>query len=161
YLEHSPRGLASGQWLHEYGLQTSRGFRALKVWMALKEHGADKFARLIDQNIDQARYLAGLIAAEPRLELVAPVRINIVCFRLQPADQALSGEALKSLNNEIMLKLQEDGIATLSDTTIHGEYCLRVAINNHRTRRSDLDLLVREVQRLGEEIMAAGMETLF
>ena len=53
----TPRGLASGEWLHDYGLQTSRGFRALKVWMALKEHGVEKFGRLIDQNIAQGHYL--------------------------------------------------------------------------------------------------------
>ncbi|TIW83854.1 MAG: aspartate aminotransferase family protein, partial [Mesorhizobium sp.] len=56
YLESTPRGLASGEWLHDYGLQTSRGFRALKVWMALKEHGVEKFGRLIDQNIAQVSY---------------------------------------------------------------------------------------------------------
>lgn len=167
YLESAPRGLASGQWLHEYGLQTSRGFRALKVWMALKEHGVEKFGRLIDQNIDQARYLTGLIAAEPRLELVAPVTINIVCFRFQPGgpggpgDKALTGDALKSLNAEILLRLQEEGIATLSDTTIQGEYCLRAALTNHRTRRSDLDLLVAAVLRIGDEILTGGTEALF
>ena len=59
YLESTPRGLASGQWLHDYGLQTSRGFRALKVWMALKEHGVEKFGRLIDQNIAQATISPG------------------------------------------------------------------------------------------------------
>ena len=169
YLESSARGLASGEWLHEYGLQTSRGFRALKVWMALKEHGADKFGRLIDQNIDQARYLSSLIAAEPQLELVAPTTINIVCFRFHPGalgeqetgDQAISGDAMRALNNEILLRLQESGIATLSDTTIKGEYCLRVAITNHRTRRSDLDLLVQETLRIGRELLAGGIETLF
>ena len=84
YLETTPRGLASAAWLHEYGLQTTRGFRALKVWMALKEHGIEKFGRLIDQNIAQAHYLSGLIEAEPLLELVAPTSINIVCFRYRP-----------------------------------------------------------------------------
>ncbi len=153
YLESTPRGLASGEWLHDYGLQTTRGFRALKVWMALKEHGVDKFGRLIDQNIAQAGYLAGLIEAEPLLQLVAPPTINIVCFRYQPG---LAGEALKALNTEIMLRLQEQGIAALSDTTVHGEHCLRVAINNHRTRREDLDLLMRETVRLGREITAAS-----
>jgi glutamate/tyrosine decarboxylase-like PLP-dependent enzyme len=161
YLEHSARGLASGAWLHEYGLQTSRGFRALKVWMALKEHGADKFGRLIDQNIDQACYLTDLIAAAPQLELVAPTAINIVCFRFRHSDPAASNDALKALNNEILLRLQEGGIATLSDTTIKGEYCLRAAINNHRTQRRDLDLLVRETLRIGRELLAGGVETLF
>ncbi|KRB29471.1 amino acid decarboxylase [Mesorhizobium sp. Root695] len=153
YLESTPRGLASGEWLHDYGLQTSRGFRALKVWMALKQHGVDKFGRLIDQNIAQALYLAGLIEAEPDLELAALPTINIVCFRYQPG---LAGEALKALNTEIMLRLQEQGIAALSDTTVHGEHWLRVAITNHRTRRGDLDLLVGETMRLGREIAAQG-----
>ncbi|MER9857749.1 MULTISPECIES: aspartate aminotransferase family protein [unclassified Mesorhizobium] len=153
YLESTPRGLASGEWLHDYGLQTSRGFRALKVWMALKQHGVEKFGRLIDQNIAQAVYLAGLIEAAPRLQLAASPTVNIVCFRYQPG---LTGEALKALNMEIMLRLQEQGIAALSDTTVHGEHWLRVAITNHRTRREDLDLLVHETVRLGHDIATQG-----
>ncbi|MES0073233.1 aspartate aminotransferase family protein [Mesorhizobium sp. M0058] len=153
YLESTPRGLASGQWLHDYGLQTSRGFKALKVWMALREHGVEKFGRLIDQNIAQGQYLSGLIAAEPALELTAPTSINIVCFRYR-AD-GLDGERAKALNTEIMLRLQEEGIAAISDTTVQGQHCLRVAINNHRTRREDLDLLVAETVRLGNEIASA------
>lgn len=154
YLESTPRGLASGEWLHDYGLQTSRGFRALKIWMALREHGIEKFGRLIDQNIAQARYLTRLVEAEPALELMAPTTINIVSFR-----HRLSGgseERLKALNTEIMLRLQEEGIAALSDTTVQGRHCLRVAIANHRTRPDDLDLLVTEMLRLGREIEAAA-----
>ena len=154
YLESAPRGLASGEWLFDYGLQTSRGFRALKIWMALREHGVEKFGRLIDQSIAQARYLTGLIEADPALELMAPTTVNIVSFR-----HRLNGtpeESLKAFNTEIMLRLQEEGIAALSDTTVHGRHCLRVAIANHRTRREDLDLLVREMLRLGREIEAAA-----
>jgi aromatic-L-amino-acid decarboxylase len=152
YLESMPRGLASGQWLHDYGLQTTRGFRALKVWMALREHGVEKFGRLIDQNIAQGDYLRALIEAEPLLELIAPATINIVCFRYRPSGMA--DEALKALNTEIMLKLQEEGIAAISDTTVRGQHCLRVAINNHRTRREDLDMLVEETLRLGAVLEA-------
>ncbi|MGV8853614.1 MAG: pyridoxal phosphate-dependent decarboxylase family protein [Devosia sp.] len=146
YLEQSPRGVAAARWLHEYGLQTTRAFRALKVWMAIKEHGIDKFGRLIDQNIAQAHYLSDLIDAEPGLRRLTPTTINIVCFstRGEPGDAA----SIKAMNVEIMLALQEKGIAVLSDTTIKGRHCLRVAITNHRTRRADLDLLVREVTRL-------------
>lgn len=153
YLEMMPRGLASAHWLHEFGLQTTRGFRALKVWMALKKHGVETFGRLIDQNIAQGHYLSTLVDAEPHLERVAPTCINIVCFRFR-AD-GLETDALKDVNTEIMLRLQEDGIAALSDTTVQGEHCLRVAINNHRTRRDDLDLLIKETVRLGHEIRSA------
>jgi aromatic-L-amino-acid/L-tryptophan decarboxylase len=152
YLAAAPRGLASGKWLHEYGLQTTRGFRALKIWMSLKEHGIGKFARLIDQNIEQACYLAKLIECEPLLELVAPPNINIVCFRFRP--EGIDCARLKALNIEIMLRLQDEGVAALSDTTVRGEHCLRVAINNHRTRRGDLDLLIDTTVRIGTVILA-------
>lgn len=128
--------------------------------MALKEHGIEKFGRLIDQNIAQGHYLSMLIEAEPLLELVAPANINIVCFRYRGdglTGDELTSEALKALDTEIMLRLQEEGIAALSDTTVHGQHCLRVAINNHRTRRGDLDLLVRETVRLGREISRPGV----
>jgi aromatic-L-amino-acid/L-tryptophan decarboxylase len=159
YLETMPRGLASGHWLYDYGLQTTRAFRALKVWMALKEHGIEKFGRLIDQNIAQAHYLSTLIEAEPLLELVAPTSINIVCYRYHPdryRPDGRDGEGLKALNTEIMLRLQEEGTAALSDTTVHGVHCLRVAVNNHRTRRCDLELLIRETIRLGDQIVNTG-----
>jgi aromatic-L-amino-acid decarboxylase len=153
YLASAPRGLAAGPWLHEFGLQTSRGFRALKVWMALKEHGVEKFGRLIDQNIDQARYLSKLVAVHPQLALMAPTAINIVCFRFDPGD--LDEDALKALNIEIMLRLQEEGTAVLSDTTLRDHHCLRVAICNHRTRYEDIDLLVSEVVRMGRAMVGA------
>jgi aromatic-L-amino-acid decarboxylase len=150
YLEEKPRGLASGEFLADYGFELSRGFKALKIWMSLKEQGAAKFGRLIDQNIAQGAYLTSLIAAEPRLELLAPTIINIVCFRYRL--EGGSEASHRELNTEIMLRLQEAGTAVPSDTTVHGRHCLRVAINNHRTRREDLELLVRETVRLGREL---------
>ncbi|WP_342242764.1 hypothetical protein [Ensifer sp. OTU672] len=118
------------------------------------EHGIEKFGRLVDQNVAQGHYLSGLVEAEPQLELVAPTNINIVCFRYHPEE--MTAERLKAVNTEIMLRLQDEGTAVISDTTVHGEHCLRVAVNNHRTRREDLDLFVREVVRLGREIVAGG-----
>src|SRR5215216_5169519 len=154
YLETAPRGLASGQWLHDYGLQTTRGFKALKIWMALKQHRIAKFGRLIDQNIAQGHYLSTMIEAEPSLELVAPTNINIVCYRYR--HDGRSKEELKALNIEIMLRLQENGTAVISDTTLEREHCLRVAINNYRTRREDLELLIRETLRIGDQLVKSG-----
>jgi len=147
YLKTAPRGIASGEWLHDFGLQTSRGFRALKVWMALEEHGVAKFGRLIDQDLAHARYLAERIAVTPDLEICFPTAINIVCFRYDPG--GLPEPVLKTLNTEIMVRMQETGVAAVSDTTVHGRHCLRAAINNHRTTRADLDILTDEVARLG------------
>ncbi|MGB5559426.1 MAG: pyridoxal-dependent decarboxylase [Paracoccaceae bacterium] len=154
YLEIKPRGLAAGEFLSDYGFELSRGFKALKIWMSIKEQGVAKFGRLIDQNIAQAAYLTRAIDAEAKLERMAPTEINIVCFRYRGAGG--DEPALKALNAEIMLRLQESGTAVPSDTTVHGRHCLRVAINNHRTRREDLDLLVREVLRLGDEMTNAA-----
>ncbi len=150
YLKKVPRGIASGTWLHDFGLQTSRGFRALKVWMALKEHGVAKFGRLIDQDLAHARHLSARIEATPDLTLCFPTNINIVCFRYDSG--GLSDDALKRLNTEIMVQMQEAGIAAVSDTTVRGRHCLRAAINNHRTAPSDLDLLVRETLRRGRAL---------
>jgi aromatic-L-amino-acid decarboxylase len=95
-----------------------------------------------------------LVEVEPLLELVAPTSINIVCFRYR--SDGIDGEGLKALNTELMLRLQEQGTAVISDTTVHGKHCLRAAINNHRTRREDLELLIQETIRLGNEILRSG-----
>ena len=150
YLQKMSRGIAAAEFLHDYNLETSRGFRALKVWMMLKEYGVAKFGRLIDQGIAQAQYLTGVITAAPKLEVMAPTVLDIVCFRFNPG--GLDEAGLHDLNTEIMLRLQENGIAALSDTTIHGRHCLRAAICNHRTKRRDLDLLVSEMVRIGAEV---------
>jgi glutamate/tyrosine decarboxylase-like PLP-dependent enzyme len=150
--EDDGRGLTGGDlpWLTDYGFQLSREFRALKAWMSLKEHGSRKYGRMIQQNIDQARYLAELIDATPELELVAPVTLNVVCFRY--IGSGLGDAALDALNKEILVELQEQGIAVPSGTTIAGKYVLRVGHTNHRSRREDFDVLVREVIRIGQEL---------
>jgi glutamate/tyrosine decarboxylase-like PLP-dependent enzyme len=158
YLAHGEggRGMTGGDlpWFSDYGFQLSRGFRALKAWMSLKEHGSRKFGRLIQQNIDQARYLAELIGAAPELELAAPVTLNVVCFRyIRPG---LDDAALDALNKEILVELQEQGIAAPSGTIIGGKYVLHVAHTNHRSRREDFDILVREVIRIGGELAQLG-----
>jgi aromatic-L-amino-acid/L-tryptophan decarboxylase len=153
YLEKTERGLASGaHWFSEYGLQLSRGFRALKIWMSIKEHGLDRFGRLIDRNIAQAHELAQLIRAEPRLELVAPVHTNIVCFRYNPG--GLDAGALNALNQELLIRLHESGVAAPSYTTLGERYCLRAAIANHRTTSADLPVLVHAVTEIGDSLRA-------
>jgi glutamate/tyrosine decarboxylase-like PLP-dependent enzyme len=152
YLTHAERGLAGGSlWFSEYGPQLSRGFRALKAWMSIKEHGIQKYGRLIQQNVNQARYLAGLVDDSPDLERLAPAPLNIVCFRFK--GDHLDDMALNRLNQELLIRLHESGIAVPSYTTLGGRYALRVAITNHRSRREDFDLLVREVIKLGKGLV--------
>ncbi len=151
YLAHESRGLAAGHWFSDYGLQLSRGFRALKAWMTIKEHGLDRFGRMIARNIEQAHYFGELVENEPTMELLAPIVLDIVCFRFNPG--GLDDEKLNALNKEILMQLHEQGIAAPSYTTLHGQYCLRIAIANHRSKLEDFDVVAREVVRLGHELV--------
>lgn len=150
YLAHESRGLAAGHlWFSDYGLQLSRQFRALKVWMSIKEHGLDRFGRMIARNIEQAHYFGQLVESEPSMELLAPIGLDIVCFRFNPG--GLDDDKLDALNKEILMQLHEQGIAAPSYTTLQGRYCLRIAIANHRSKQDDFDVLAREVVRIGHE----------
>ncbi|MCH8907352.1 MAG: aminotransferase class V-fold PLP-dependent enzyme [Candidatus Heimdallarchaeota archaeon] len=156
YLAHADRGVHSADlWYSDYGLQLSRGFRSLKVWMSLKEHGIKKYGRLIEQNINQAKYLENIINNNDRLENMAPVPMNIVCFRMNPGDR--DQVALNKLNEEILIELHERGIAVPSYTTLNNNYLIRVAITNHRSELSDFDLLVASVLEIGDELISSGM----
>src|ERR1041384_4041472 len=151
-LAETSRGvIAGGLPFAERGLELTRSFRALKVWMSLKTHGIDAFARLIEQNVRQARYLVALIEADRDLELVSPVPLNIVCFRFAP--KAARDETLNRINEEILLRIQESGLAVPSSTSDAGKFALRVAITNHRSRQEDFDLLIEAVSRLGREVV--------
>lgn len=118
--------------------------------MSLKEHGREKYAQMIAQNNRQAEYLAELVNGNSNLELMAPVSMSITCFRMIKPDYSES--QLRELNREILLRLQEQGIASPSSTILNGKYTLRVANVNQRTRVEDMDLLVKEVLRIGNEI---------
>ena len=153
YLAPVPGGIA---WrtprMSEHSPQLSRGFRALKVWMGMKEQGVAKLGRLIQQNVDQAAYLAQRVRAHGELELLAPAPLNVVCVRYVGTGPHPEPDAL---NRALLVRLHESGVAVPSHTMIRGAYALRVAITNHRTRRDDLDVLVDEVVRLGRELRAS------
>jgi glutamate/tyrosine decarboxylase-like PLP-dependent enzyme len=133
------------------GPQLSRGFKALKIWMGLKSTGADRLGRLMLQNVEQARFLAELVRGHEELELVATGPLNLVCFRYLGREP---GRDLDSLNQTLLIQLQESGVALPSSTVLGGRYAIRVCINNHRTRREDLALLVDEVVRRGQALAA-------
>jgi aromatic-L-amino-acid decarboxylase len=157
YLGATARGAAAGGVLFaDLGLQLSRGFRALKVWMTFKTHGVDAIGRVIAQNVAQTRYLTGLVDAHPRLERLAPAPLNICCFRYVPAPQGPGEDpaSLNTLNQEILWRLQESGVALPSHTVLDGKFAIRVANTNHRSRREDFDLLVQTVVQLGDTLAA-------
>ncbi len=138
YLESSTRGIAGNPpWPRDLGPDLSREFRALKVWMTLRAYGADGIGRVVDQCCDVAQHLVARVRAEPALELLAPVALNIVCFRVR------EGAAdLDALNLALVADIQEAGIAAPSTTTIDGKLAIRAGIFNHRSVRADADALV-------------------
>jgi glutamate/tyrosine decarboxylase-like PLP-dependent enzyme len=147
YLSRFDRGVASGSFNYStLGPQLTRGFRALKVWLSMHAHGTAIYARLIEQNVQQARYLEQRIRREPRLELLAPVPLNVVCFRYRgDHDEA----RLNDLNQELLMRLQESGRVVPSSTVLEGRFALRVAFTNHRTRQADLDELIAASLEVG------------
>ncbi|MCA1429896.1 MULTISPECIES: aspartate aminotransferase family protein [unclassified Bradyrhizobium] len=141
YLSREARGLAAGAvWPCDLGPDLSRGFRALKTWFTLKTFGTDRLGRAIARSCALAKYLEARVLAEPRLELLAPVNLNIVCFRYRSGD---------AVNREIVADVQESGIAAPSSTTLDGKFAIRAAIVNHRTEEADIDALVAAVLQFG------------
>ena len=146
YLSRAPRGLAAGEdWPCDYGPDLSRGFRALKVWLTFQTLGADAIAAAIEANCAAAKRLAERIAASNEFELAAPVPLNIVCF-------SLTGEADGARNRELVMRLQERGLAAPSTTRIGGREVVRAAIFNHRTGLADIDAFFEDAAAVAAEL---------
>jgi len=145
YLRRETRGLAAGSpWPCDLGPDLSRGFRALKTWFTLKTYGTEKLGAIVTRTCELAGYLEARILAEPRLELLAPVQLNIVCFRYRATDA-------NKVNGDIVIDIQESGIAAPSTTVLDGQLAIRAAIVNHRTDISDIDALISAVLQFGAQ----------
>lgn len=135
----------------DHGLELSRRFRALKVWMILKTRGADAIARVIERNIALRRYLDERVASEPGLEALGS-DLSISCFRFV-APHVTDGDATNRLNQQILERLLASGRMYLSPTTLEGRYALRVCIVNFRTKQSDIDELIDQVLSEGNDLL--------
>jgi glutamate/tyrosine decarboxylase-like PLP-dependent enzyme len=120
--------------------------------MSLTAHGADKLAAVIEQNVRQAKRLAERIDVHPELQLMAPVPLNVVCFRYAPINRPDEAR-LDAVNEEILLRIQERGLAVPSGTRLGGRYAIRVANVNHRSRETDFEVLIDAVVNIGREIL--------
>ncbi|HEY1856105.1 pyridoxal phosphate-dependent decarboxylase family protein [Acidocella sp.] len=140
YLAAATRGLAGGQpWPCDLGPDLSRGFRALKIWMTLSAYGSAQLGGVVETTCALAQRLAAKVRASNQLELLAPVKLNIVCFGVA----GFSNEQ----TDELVADLQEEGLFAPSTTTIDGRRAIRAAIVNHRTDEADIDALVTEILR--------------
>ena len=150
YLRKELRGLAAGSpWPCDYGPDLSRGFRALKTWFTLKVYGTKALGSVISHTCALARYLESRIAGTPELELLAPVELNVVCFRYRAEDA-------QRINPGIVIELQESGAVAPSTTILDGRLAIRVAIVNHRTGTREIDILVEKSVALGRAMEASA-----
>ena len=154
YLRRETRGLAAGSsWPCDFGPDLSRGFRALKTWFTLKTYGTEKLGAVIARTCALAGYLEARILAEPRLELMAPVQLNIVCFRYRATESC-------KVNRDVVADIHESGIAAPSTTVLDGRLAIRAAIVNHRTDVCDIDALIAAVLEFGAQRAASEGDVL-
>ena len=152
YLLRAEHGAAAGRpWFTDFGPELSRGFRALKVWFAMKTFGLDALGATIERSCALARALGERIEREPDLELLAPVTLNIVCFRYAAAPAG----ALDALNARLAIELQTRGIAVPSAARIDGRLGLHVNVMNHRTTAADLEATIDAALAIGAELSRA------
>ncbi len=155
YLGRAERGAAAGApWYADYGLELSREFRALKVWFTLRHYGIERLGASIARTCELASALGERVRASEDLELLAPVSLNVVCFRVRAP--GLDAAALDRFNAAIAIAVQESGVAVPSTTLVRGRRALRVCIVNHRTREDDLDALLGAVRKASRELAESG-----
>ena len=138
---------------YEYGFQNSRGFRALKVWLALQQVGKAGYIEMISQDIELSKLLFELAHAHPDLEAVTQ-NLSITTFRYIPHDLTVASdnkeEHLNKLNKALLDQLQTGGEVFLSNAVVYGKYCLRACIVNFRTSRKDIEEVVEIIVRVGK-----------
>ena len=137
------------------GLQLSRNFSALRVWVSLLAHGRAAYARRIEHDIELTEWLATRIEETPELELVCPPSLSICCFRYRP--QGVADEAyLDRLNTRLMTDLQVDGTVFPSPAEVHGRAAIRSCIVNYRTEAVHLERLLELTLEIGRGLHASG-----
>jgi aromatic-L-amino-acid decarboxylase len=157
YLASDPESPFPGPaWYAERGVELSRGFKALKVWMGIKTHGRRAYVEQIENDVRLARFLSDEVDRRRDLERLAEPVLSIANFRYRPADRNLPDEDLDRVNRRIIHRLVGDGSFFLAPTILKGRTALRVSITNFRTREDDLVALVDEVERVGRTILATA-----
>jgi aromatic-L-amino-acid/L-tryptophan decarboxylase len=139
-------GVGGPPWFSEYGFQQTRGFRALKVWMAVQYHGLAGHRKAIERDIDHARALAEALRAASDFQLFEPQGLSIVCFRYLPRAERVTPEALDTINQLLLTRLQLSGRVFLSSTTIDGRFWLRACFVNPLASDDDVGAILDAVR---------------
>lgn len=141
----------SSAYLSPEGSRRARGFA---VWATLKAYGRDGYREMVERHVRIARHLAARVDAEPQLERLADVTLNVVCFRWRP--DGVGEEALDELNSRLGAELLRDGRVFAGTTRYGGKVALRPAIVNWRSQPEDVDLLVDVLLELAPGLLAAA-----
>ena len=147
YLQHD----SPYPWLSEFGIQQTRGFKALKVWMTLQQVGLQGYRDLISADIAHAKTLQAKIQARPDFALIAAGPLSITCFRYQPPGMT-DEVALDALNKALLKRMNAGGKAFMTSTELKGRFVLRACIVNFRTTDADLDALLDAAAEAGREV---------
>ena len=149
-------GVGGPPWFSEFGFQQTRGFRALKVWMALQHHGFVGYRHVIEQEIELAARLADILRTHTDVEVCEPQNLSIVCFRFVPPQLREREDDLTALNKAILEDIQLGGQAFLSSTVMNGVFWLRACVLNPRTTESDVLHLAQTFTRAASARLAPG-----
>ena len=129
------------------GLQLSRSFRALRVWMSVQMLGVEEFRAAISRALELARRAEARIRASAHLELLSPASLGVVCYRFRPP--GMDASRLDSLNRDIQGEIVESGFAMVSSTRLRGDYALRLCILNYRSTWKDVRAIIERVEEIG------------
>ncbi len=136
----------------DYGVQLTRGFRALKLWMSLKAFGVDAFREAIDIGMEHARDVEKYLRADPCWEIVTPANLGIVNFRFV---EGLTGvDAINSVNTAIADTMILSGFAFVAPTSLRGQTVLRLCTINPRTTKDDIEETIRRLAQIGRDAMS-------
>ncbi len=139
--------------LADRGLQLSRSFRALKVWMSIQTFGMAAFRDAVANGIRLALRAEEYVEASSILEAVSPASLGVVCFRVNPQDAGMDEETRDEINRKVLARMFWDDRAFLSSASPHGKFSLRLCIINHNTAWSDVEETLRAVERFGADAM--------
>ena len=142
------KGFGGLPWFSEYGVQQTRGFRALKLWMVLQHLGRSGIRALVERHIALARHLASLIERSDDFELLAPVPLSIVAFRYAPPSLRTDDDRLNALNKRLMEQVQAEGEAFLTNTLVRNKFALRACVLHYASTESDVASLLETLRKV-------------
>ncbi|SVB34000.1 uncharacterized protein METZ01_LOCUS186854 [marine metagenome] len=137
------------------GLQLSRSFRALKVWMSIQTFGVEAFRRSVAKGIDLAERAEEYVRTSDVLQVRNPASLGVVCFRFFPHGSNYDEAHIEKINRAIQTRVIETGIAMMSSTRLYGLYSLRFCILNHHTTWEDVRDTLQAIERFGKQEITA------